>query len=150
MDSDLNSKEKDQTTVSLDGAKILLMDTNVIQQKLISKMLEKNGCPVILAENYKEAMNILDGEKIDLILLDAQFRKNNGFDIAQIARKKEKASGRRIPIVVLADSAIKVHRDECMAEGLDECLPKPVFDVELHRVIEKLSGNNGRSDSQNK
>lgn len=149
MDSNLNSKEKDQTIVSLDGAKILLMDTNVIQQKLISKMLGKNGYPVILAENYKEAMNILDGEKIDLILLDASLRKTNGFDIAQVVREKEKASGRRIPIVVLADSPIKVHRDECMADGLDECLPKPVFEMELHRVIEKLSGNNGRSVSEN-
>ena len=147
MKKDSTSEQKPQPVESLKETKVLLMDPNVIQQKLVSKMLGKIGCPVYFTGDFKEARNILDTNKIDLILLDVQMQKSNGFDIRQIAREKEKSIGKRIPIVALTDKAMKIQREKCMADGMDEYLPKPVFEKELCRVIEKLSGNHHQKDS---
>lgn len=148
MKTDLNGIQSSRQVISLHRTKILLMDADRVSQKLISKMLGKVGYPVVSAENHKDAVNIIESNDIDLILLDVHMCKSNGFDIAQVARKKEESSGKRIPIVVLADTAMKVHREKCMAEGLDECLPKPVFENELFRVVSNLTGN--RSDKLDK
>ena len=144
MDSNQNSSLTNRESVSSHQTKVLLMDTCVVNKKLISKILGKIGYPVVCAENHKDALKILDNDQIELILLDVKLSNNGRPDITQIAKEKEKASGRRIPIVLLTDSEIKVHREACMADGLDECLPKPIFEMELCRVIETLTGNNGR------
>lgn len=139
MDANQNSTQIHQSDASSNQKGILLMDTDVINQKLVSKMLRKIGYPVFFAENDKEALKILDTHNVELILLDAQLRKNNGSDITRIAREKEKTKGKRIPIVILTDKPMKVYREKCISEGLDEFLPKPVFENEICRVIGNLA-----------
>jgi len=146
METNLTTLPTEESAVPLNHSGILFMDTDVVQQKLVSKMLAKIGCPVFFAENYRQALSILDANTIDLILLDAKMRKSNGYDITQIAREKEKIYGKRIPIVLMVEKVMKQHREQCRADGLDDCLPKPVFENELCRVIEKLSGNNGSQE----
>ena len=147
METNQTLSQKAQPAVSLHQSNILIMDTDVVHLKLVSKMLGKIGYPVVFAKDYKEAQNILDTHNIDFILLDVKMQKSNGFDITQVAREKEKSLGRRIPIVALTDKNIKAYREKCLADGLDECLPKPVFETELCRVIGKLSNSTCQSDS---
>jgi two-component system sensor histidine kinase/response regulator len=141
MKTDLTGTLSRRQVVSLNRTKILLMDADGVNQKLISKMLGKIGCSVVSTENHGTAVNLIESGDIDLILLDVHLYNSNGFDIAGVIRKKEESSGKRIPIVALADNELKRNREKCMADGLDECLPKPVFENELSRVVGKLAGN---------
>ena len=142
MDKNLKSTSNQKPTVSLLKTNILLIDSCLISQKLISKMLGKIGYSVIIAGNCMNADNILNTHDIDMILMDMHARKHNGFDITEIAKEKERQTGKHIPVIALTDNVMKLHREKCFETGLDEYLPKPIFENELCRVIDKLSEKN--------
>ena len=75
METNQILSQKAQPAVSLQQSNILIMDTDVVHQKLVSKMLGKIGYPVVFAQDYKEAQNILDTHNIDFILLDVKMQK---------------------------------------------------------------------------
>lgn len=127
--------------LSLNSLNILIIDDNWTDKKLMAKMLGKQGYRAILAKDKKDACHILQNGEIDLILLDRNIPMRNGLDIVGVVQEKEKLYGRRIPIVMLAREFKKKDRDKGFSVGLDEYLPKPVFEDELYRVIEKLSGD---------
>jgi CheY-like chemotaxis protein len=122
-------------------AAILLLDENPISKLLAKKMLIKLGGSVFLADTPDEARRILDTQKIDVILLDVRMQKINGFDIIQIAREKGTRMGKHIPIIAFSDRASKDQQEKCLKSGLDEYLPKPIFEEELCRVLKRLHGN---------
>lgn len=126
---------------SLHQSAILLLDESPINKLLVKKMLSKAGYSVLPADNPMEARNILDTRKIDMILLDVKMQRNNGFDITQVAREKGKLTGKHIPIIALTDNVLKDQRETFLKNGLDEYLPKPIFEEELCRVVKKLNGN---------
>jgi len=136
-----------QQIISPGRLNILLMDDNVVNQKLIPKMLKKHGHRVVVAADTKEALNILNIEEIDMFLLDIHMRGKNGFDITKAVRKKEKHLGKHIPIILLSENAMKAQREKSFALGLDELLPKPVFEDELCRVIEKICRSSQNMES---
>lgn len=134
MERDSTDRRKRQPT-------ILLMDDNKLAAMLVKKRLSQAGYAVMLTDNHTEAQNILGARRIDVVLVDARMQKENGFDIMQITRDRRKISGRHIPLIALAENAVKAQREKCLKDGFDEYLPKPVFEKELLRILEHLDGD---------
>jgi len=117
---------------------ILLAEDNVVNQRLAAKILEKRGHRVVVASNGKEAIEKLEGERFDLVLMDVQMPEMDGLEATRQIRNAEFGMG-NIPIVAMTAHAMKEDRERCLAAGMDDYLSKPVNAEELFTVIEKLA-----------
>ena len=118
--------------------KILLAEDNEVNQKLAIRLLERRGHAVVLAANGLEAIQAYDREYFDLILMDLQMPEMDGLEAAEIIRAKEKATGRRIPIVALTAQAMTNDRNRSLAAGMDGYIAKPFQADQMLNLIENL------------
>ncbi len=105
---------------------ILLVEDNVINQRVAKRMVENMGYKVEIANHGKEALEMLDKKKYDLILLDVQMPVLDGLRTAQKIRVKELNTDEHIPIIAMTAHAQKEDRDRCLEAGMDDYLSKPI------------------------
>jgi two-component system sensor histidine kinase/response regulator len=117
---------------------ILLAEDNVVNQTLAVRLLEKNGHTVTLARNGREALEALEKQSYDLILMDVQMPEMNGWEATQAIREKEKTTGAHIPIVAMTAHAMKGDEEKCLAAGMDAYLTKPIRTQELFATIDRM------------
>jgi CheY-like chemotaxis protein len=79
-------------------------EDNAVNQTLIARLLQNRGHSVVLAQNGREA---LDKQPFDIVLMDVQMPKMDGFEATKRIREKEEASGTHLPIIALTCHAIK-------------------------------------------
>jgi signal transduction histidine kinase/CheY-like chemotaxis protein len=118
---------------------VLLVEDNVVNQKVAARLLEKQGHTVEIACNGGEALAAFHRETFDLILMDIQMPVMNGYEAAQAIRAAERGTGRHISIVALTAHAMKGDRELCLQAGMDDYLGKPIHPRELLAVIERQS-----------
>ena len=116
--------------------KILLAEDNLVNQKLAERMLEKRGHRVVVTSNGREAMEALNKERFDLILMDIQMPEMDGLTATRKIRNS-KSEIQNIPIIAMTAHAMKGDRERCLAAGMDGYVSKPVKAEELFTVIEK-------------
>lgn len=121
--------------------RILLVEDNVVNQKLASLLLKKDGHSVVVASNGLEAVTIHGSEYFDLILMDVQMPEMDGLQATRLIRKAEMDSGRRIPIIALTAHAFKSDQDACLDAGMDAYITKPISKTILFQTITDLIGN---------
>lgn len=121
--------------------KILLAEDNKVNQKLTSRMLEKNGHKVVIAENGLEAVQRMQEDSFDLILMDVQMPEMDGFSATRKIREMEKSSDKHIPIIALTAYAMKGDREKCLAAGMDSYLSKPISIKALKDTISNTMSN---------
>lgn len=121
-----------------DGLRILLAEDNVVNQKVISRMLAKQGCQVDVAENGNDAVNMSDSEVYDLIFMDLRMPEKDGIEaVMDIRRRELKQNLSRIPIVAMTANAMGGDRDACLDAGMDDYVSKPVQIATLTEVLER-------------
>jgi two-component system sensor histidine kinase/response regulator len=91
---------------------------------------------VVLARNGREALEALEKESFDLVLMDVQMPVMDGFEATAAIRKKEGGSGVHLPVVALTAHAMKGDREKCLAGGMDGYLTKPIRPQELDELLE--------------
>ncbi len=142
-----NKKEEDsripeistpQHAPSRECYRILLAEDNIINQKVAFYMLEKLGHQVKAAHNGEEAISALEKNIFDLILMDVQMPKMDGFEATAIIREKEAKTGKHIPIIAMTAHAMKGDREKCLEAGMDDYISKPLNSDELSRTIERV------------
>jgi CheY-like chemotaxis protein len=116
----------------------LLAEDNTVNQRVATRMLEKSGHTVLVAENGRKALDLLDREQVDLVLMDVQMPVMDGFEATALIRQRENGTGRRLPIIALTAHAMKGDRERCLAAGMDDYLSKPIHAPDLHRAIASL------------
>ncbi|MEH3113498.1 ATP-binding protein [Pedobacter terrae] len=132
--ADLPVEEK--LTLSEDlfsGKKILIVDDNEMNRLVASTVLLNYGCQIMIAENGQMAIDMVDKEDFDLILMDIQMPVLNGYDATRLLRKK----GFNGPIIALTASAIMGEREKCIAVGMDDYITKPIKEELFITVIDK-------------
>ena len=125
-------------TSSSEKRYILVAEDNIVNQRVVSRMLEKQGHTVVVVNNGKEAIEALDREHFDLVLMDVQMPEMDGFEATYAIRAEESWFGRRIPIVAMTAHAMKGDRERCLEAGMDEYITKPLQSADLARVIAAL------------
>jgi signal transduction histidine kinase/DNA-binding response OmpR family regulator len=118
--------------------RILLAEDNAVNQKLASRLLEREGHTVVIANNGVEAVAAFGRERVDLILMDVQMPEMGGLKATADIRKREQERGGRIPIIAMTAHAMTGDRERCLAAGMDGYVSKPVQAEVLFQAIEEL------------
>jgi len=118
--------------------RILLAEDNVINQKVAVHILEKKGHKVSVANNGQEVLQVLKKDRFDLILMDVQMPKIDGFEATVSIRKKEKETGFHIPIIAMTAHALKGDRERCLDAGMDDYIAKPLKAEGLIKKIDDV------------
>jgi len=121
--------------------KVLVAEDNEINQKMINRLLIKNGCQVVLARDGQEAVNLYFSGGADVVLMDLQMPVMDGYQAAQIIRDSEREGSRRVPIVALTAHAQSTHMEKSFASGMDAYLTKPISIQALYGLLERLQEN---------
>ena len=142
-----NSDERDSTDRPIRSLRILVAEDNMVNQKLAQRLLQKRGHTVRLANNGKEALDLLERESFDLVLMDVQMPEMGGFEATARIRAGEEGTGRHLPIIALTAHAMTGDRERCLGAGMDAYVSKPIQEKELRLAIESVipehSGESG-------
>jgi len=121
--------------------KILIVEDNKANQEVLSRMCSKMNYKVKTVGDGKKALEILNTESFDVVLMDIQMPIMDGVEATKIIRENEKKSGKHIPIIALTAYALKDDREKFLNLGMDDYLSKPVIMETLHKCIEKSVSN---------
>jgi signal transduction histidine kinase/ActR/RegA family two-component response regulator len=116
------------STAALPPLRVLVAEDNVINQKVISALLRRQGWPVTLASNGRLACEAFQCEVFDLVLMDVQMPEMDGLEATRWIRQRETecACGARVPIIALTAHASQAQHDQCLAAGMNGVVTKPV------------------------
>jgi CheY-like chemotaxis protein len=118
--------------------RVLLAEDNLVNQRLAVRLLEKAGHSSVIAGNGREALAALEREPFDLVLMDVEMPEMGGFEATGLIRRRERETGRHVPIIAMTAHALKGDRERCLAAGMDGYVAKPIHAEDLRRVIDAL------------
>ena len=117
---------------------ILVAEDNGVNQKVVTKMLERGGHRVRVVDNGEQAVDLLLAEPFDLVLMDVNMPVMSGIEATKLYRFA--ALGReKVPIVALTADATSEAEERCIEAGMDACLSKPIEPAELFKTIDRLT-----------
>ena len=127
-------------------AAILVAEDNPVNQDVVRHMLNLLGCGIEIAENGVLVVEAAQKGGYDLIFMDCQMPRMDGFAATRIIRDREAALGlARRPIIALTANAIAGDRDRCLAAGMDDYLSKPFDLTQLRGVLQRWIPEKARS-----
>ncbi len=116
---------KATTQTRFDDAAVLVVEDNIINQEVAESMLEIFGIKPVMANNGQEALDILEKQPFQLILMDLLMPVMNGHEATKTIRQSDKPY-KNVPIVAMTANVVKEEIDACMAEGMNGHIGKPV------------------------
>ncbi len=129
--------------------RILLAEDHPVNQQLAIRVLTKLGYRVDAVGDGVEALNALNKMHYDLILMDCQMPKMDGYAAAERIRQLEKESKQHIPIIAMTAHALKGDREKCLLAGMDDYISKPFVIKTLSNMLERwLSDKQGMPSEQ--
>ncbi len=123
--------EKDQRTF------VLVVDDSITVRRVTQRLLERNGMRVMTAKDGVDAVSILQENVPDIMLLDIEMPRMDGYEVAQHVRGDDRLKG--IPIVIITSRVGLKHRARAIELGVDDYLGKPYQESELLAAIEPLA-----------
>jgi CheY-like chemotaxis protein len=121
-----------------DTPRVLLVEDNPVNQLVASEMLMSLGCTVRVANSGQESLRAMADEPFDLVFMDCQMPEMDGFEATRRWRLDEALRGSaRLPVVALTANAILGDREDCLAAGMDDYLPKPVSREQLAVALKR-------------
>ena len=132
----------------LNGLHVLLAEDNPVNQSLALAHLHRLGCQVTLANNGREAITACQQSSFDLILMDCQMPEMDGYEATRRIRAME-AGQQRTPIIAVTANALHGDRENCLACGMDDFLPKPYKQQQLRALLKQwaLDDSNGGANT---
>jgi two-component system sensor histidine kinase/response regulator len=120
------------------STRVLLAEDNSVNQTLAKRLLEKRGFVVVAVGDGRAAVEAIEKDHFDVVLMDIQMPEMDGFEATTRIREKERILGGHIPIIALTANALKGDQDRCLAAGMDGYISKPIRTSELLEAIENL------------
>ena len=130
----LNKEQASAIAVQHD-MKVLVVEDNIVNQKVAKALLERQGCIVYIANNGLEALEKAQQFPVDLILMDMQMPEMNGLEATEALRKSPSEQLQQLPIIALTANATKNDRDLCFAAGMNDYLSKPFRPDDLAKIL---------------
>ncbi|MGD8931281.1 MAG: response regulator, partial [Chromatiales bacterium] len=107
--------------------KVLVVEDNPVNQAVVKKMLEKSGLTPASAVDGTEALACLERENFDMVLMDCQMPRMDGYEATRKLRQREAEKGlMRIPVIAMTANAMPGDRERCLDAGMDDYLAKPI------------------------
>lgn len=106
--------------------KVLVAEDHPVNQKVVTEILRERGHAFSIANNGIEAVQMLEHDSFDVVLMDAQMPQMDGYQATAEIRQREKRTGKHIRIIALTALAMKNDRERCLAAGMDGYVSKPV------------------------
>lgn len=122
---------------SRQGGRILIVEDDPVNTTLIKQIVVKLGFDVETADNGRKAVDAFAHGRFTAILMDLQMPVMNGIDATRAIRKLEQKSGTRVPIIALTANVMPRDRDDCVAAGMDDFVPKPFQKAALTAALSK-------------
>jgi CheY-like chemotaxis protein len=120
---------------TLEGLKILVAEDHEINCFVLKQFFKQWKVEAVYAENGKLALECLEKEKFDLILMDLQMPIMDGFEAVQHIRNRPDNKYKKLPIIALTANAAKETRDHVLKNGFDLFISKPFDPTNLHQVL---------------
>jgi signal transduction histidine kinase/CheY-like chemotaxis protein len=115
--------------------RILAAEDNRVNQRLLVRLLEKEGHAVTIVEDGEAAVVISEKQQFDIILMDVQMPNLDGLEATRCIRRRELTTGKHVPILALTAHAMKGDRERCLDAGMDAYVAKPVQKQELLHIM---------------
>ena len=115
--------------------RILLTEDNAVNQRLASRLLEKEGHVVVVADDGAKALKACKESTFDLILMDVQMPVMDGMETTAAIRQTEQTTGHHIPIIAMTAHAMAGDRQRFLKAGMDGYVSKPIHSHELMEAI---------------
>jgi chemosensory pili system protein ChpA (sensor histidine kinase/response regulator) len=117
----------------------MVVDDSITVRRVTERLLERNGMRVITAKDGVDAVALLQDHRPDIILLDIEMPRMDGYEVANHVRNDPQL--KNIPIVMITSRVGEKHRARAMESGVDDYLGKPYQESQLLAAIEALTGD---------
>jgi len=114
---------------------VLLVEDNLINQEVAAALLRKRGYQVTVADNGLQALDSLDRETFDIVLMDVQMPEMDGFETTRRLRANPRLAN--LPVIAMTAHALKGDRERCLAAGMNDYIAKPVRAAQLLAILDK-------------
>ncbi|GEP40153.1 hypothetical protein NPS01_38160 [Nocardioides psychrotolerans] len=121
------------------GQRVLVVEDNVVNQMVASGLLESLGYTVELADDGIAALEVLGRRSFDVVLMDVQMPRMDGYAATRALREVE-GGGRRTPVIAMTAAAVDGERERCLEAGMDDYLTKPVDPGALGDALSRWTG----------
>ena len=115
---------------------VLIIDDSVTVRKVTTRLLERNGFETQIAKDGVDALDILQSLTPDIILLDIEMPRMDGFEVANQVRHNSRLKG--VPIIMITSRTGEKHRERAMSIGVNAYMGKPFQEQNLLENIKRL------------
>jgi two-component system sensor histidine kinase/response regulator len=119
--------------------RVLVVEDNIVNQKVAQKCLERLGFSVRVAEDGSKAVTAFGEERFDIIFMDMQMPVMDGVTATREIRSREAIAGTRTPIVALTANVLSDHFQSCLEAGMDDVLAKPIDMARLRDLLDRFA-----------
>jgi two-component system, sensor histidine kinase and response regulator len=123
------------------AGRVLLVEDNKMNQLVATRILDKLGLTVEVAENGRRALDALDAHRFDAVLMDCQMPEMDGYEATGEIRRREVESGEHLPVIAMTAAAMDGDREICLAAGMDDYITKPVRPDDLLTALRRWIGD---------
>jgi len=121
--------------------RVLVAEDNAVNQRVTARILENLGHTVQVVGDGRAALDALERERFDLVLMDVQMPGMDGLEAVAELRRREESTGQHEPVIALTAHAMKGDRESCLAAGMDGYLSKPFQAHQMRAAIDDLLGS---------
>ncbi len=127
---------------------VLVAEDNVVNQKVACGLLTQRGHQARVVDTGRKALDALEHEDFDLVLMDVHMPDMDGLEATVAIRARERVNGRHVRIVAMTASAMRGDRERCLDSGMDGYLAKPIDPVMLDAVLGRPGASAGTATAR--
>jgi len=116
---------------------VLLVEDNPVNRQVAQRLLMLMGLSYSGAFNGKEALEQLDKDSFDVVLMDCQMPIMDGYTAVRILRQNEETSGKHLPVIAMTANAMAGDREKCLRAGMDDYMSKPLNRALMEQTLRK-------------
>jgi len=122
----------------LKGLRVLVVEDNLVNQKVMERFLERWDVEMTMASDGKQALKEIGKKNFDVILMDLQMPEMDGYETTAMIRKMDEPQKRNVPIIALTAAALKEVRENVYASGMNDYVTKPFNPAILRQKLQEL------------
>ena len=119
-----------------------MAEDNSVNQRLALELLGKWGCTAAAVLNGRQALDALEEEAFDVVLMDVQMPTMDGYEATRTLRRRELETGNHIPVIAMTAHALEKDRQLCLDAGVDGYVAKPISREALWGELERIMPSN--------